>query len=890
LTSFSGVSIANDATVSFYSVLTNGGSAIYRQKPGASTPEFISEANNGAAPVVEVSGSVLLAASASFSINAQSQILNNDSVFFISYLTTGTADFAEYLGTPGNVQTLMSTADTLPSGARTILGNVPPQAAGHFVAFTAQPAAGRRNILESDLTTGEIKRITSDNDQAFAAAGGPSGNPLLASNFFLSDTGEIAFETFGSATTSGTALLSFGSSTTNNTWQNSAPCGTIYLWNPSGILTKVAAAGDSAPNSTAKFLCVALNSGPPSPLNHSGELTFFSSAPLKSATGCTFCGVPPGSTALGVDGVYLYHPGGTITEIAAANDTLPGQTQATTFVPYLATPLNSVGQVAFGAQVGTATQAFYLENGSSVQSVVALGDSVPGGSGTFGFPHFISGLADNGNLAFTAATSSAIDGLFLAPAGGAIQTLALQGGVAPVSVGGVYALPDSVGGIIQVAGSNPVSTYIFKNFAEMNSESDVAFGSAITGGSADSGYFRMLQGGSAPGTVQPVVVQGEALPGGGTLNTIPTVSSVGGTFALGPDGSLAFVNPFTTSSGLKQGMFVTRPDGVLLKVAATGDVLPGGGILSGISISPKLAAGDAGTFAFLAGIFKGNARSGIFVTAIPSGTAATTITLNPLSATAIAQQPAALSAAVVSPVPGSPSGTVTFFANGISIGTGTLNSSGQASMSTSTLAAGQDTVVAQYSGDANFAAGNSSPLAIVVTGFAPSPTSLAVTRGQNLVLPLTLYGPAIPAMSFTLSCSGLPASTTCSFDNNPVTPGPAGTTVHLTLTTTMASAKLTSGSPHNGIPPIPGYQLAILLAALFGAAPIFWRRALQWRLVTCACVAAFALALSMTGCGAVGTGSNQPVVPGTPAGAATFTVTGTSGRTTISTVVNITVQ
>ncbi|HTC65467.1 MAG TPA: Ig-like domain-containing protein [Candidatus Saccharimonadales bacterium] len=890
LTPFSGVSIAKDGTVSFYSVLTTGGSAIYRQKPAASTPEFISLANNGTAPIVEISGNVLLAASGPFLINSQSQILNNDSVFFVSYLASGTADFAEYLGSPGNVQTLMSTADTLPSGARTLLGNFPPQAAGHFVAFTAQPAAGRRNLLESDLTTGEIKRVTSDNDPAFAAAEAPYGNPLLSSNFFLNDTGMVAFEAASTFSAGGFGSISF-TSLTNSTWVNSAPvCGTIFVWSPSGVLTKVAAAGDSVPNSSSKFSCVALNSQPPSPLNHSGELTFLSSAPLLSGSGCAFCGVPPVSANLGVDGAYLYHPGGAITEIAAANDTLPGQTQATTFVPYLATPLNSAGQVGFGAQLGATTQAFYLENGSSVQSVMALGDSVPGGSDTFGFPHFISGLSDSGNLAFTAATGSAIDGLFLAPAGGAIQTLALQGGAAPVPGGGVYSLSDAIAGFTSFPGSTPVTTYSFKNFAEMNSESDVAFGSDITGGSADSGYFRMLQGGSAPGTVLPAAVQGEALPGGGTLNTILAVSSVGGTFALGPDGSLAFVNPFTTSSGLNQGMFVARPDGTLLKVAATGDVLPGGGILSGISISPKLAAGNAGTFAFLGGIFEGSARSGIFATAIPPGTAATTITLSPLSATAVAQQPAALSAAVVSSVPGSPSGTVTFFANGISIGTGTLNSSGQASMNTSTLSAGQDTIVAQYSGDANFAAGNSSQLAIVVTGFAPLPTSLAVTRGQNLVIPLTLYGPATPAMSFTLSCSGLPANATCSFDNNPVTPDPSGTTVHLTLTTTMASAKLPLGLPLNGIPPIPGYQLATLLAALLAAATLFWRRAHQWRLAACACVAAFALALAMGGCGAVGTGSNQPVVPGTPAGAATFTVTGTSGGTTISTVVNVTVQ
>ncbi|HWF12178.1 MAG TPA: Ig-like domain-containing protein [Candidatus Acidoferrales bacterium] len=782
----------------------------------------------------------------------------------------------------------MSTADSLPAGARTILGTVPPQAAGHFVVFTAQPAAGRMNLLESDLATGQVKRVTSDNDQALVLAGGPSGNPLLSSNFFLSDTGEIAFETVNFGRAIGLSAFNFGSSPTNNSWENSAACGNIYLWSASGIITKVAAAGDPVPNSSAKFSCVALNSGPPSPLNHSGELTFFSSSPLASLVGCTFCNTPPGNSVLGIDGIFLYHPGGSITEIAAADDTLPGQTQATTFVPYLATPLNSADQVAFGAQVGTTSQAFYLKNGSSAQSVISLGDSVPGGTDTFGFPHFISGLADNGNLTFTAATSSVIDGLFLAPSGGPIQTLALQGGAAPASGGGVYSLPDLVLGSISVSGSPPVTIYSFKNFAEMNSESDVAFGSAITGGSADSGYFRMLQSGPSAGTLQAVVAQGQAVPGGGTLSTIPTTSAAGGTFALGPDGSLAFVNPLTTSSGLEQGMFVARPDGTLLKVASTGDVLPGGEVLSGISMSPKLSAGNAGTFAFLGGILGGSARSGIFVTAIPPGVAATTVTLSPLLATAVAQQPTAFSATVVGPVPGSPSGTVTFFASGISLGTGTLNSSGQASISAPTLAAGQDSIVAQYSGDANFAAANSSPLAIVVAGFAPPQSPLVVTRGQSLVIPITLYAPATPAMSFTLSCSGLPANASCSFDNNPVTPGPTGTTVHLTLTT-MAGAKLPLGLPHKEVPPLLGYELATLLASIL-VAKLFWRRAPRWRLVPCACFATFALAFLMGGCGASGAGSYNSVTTGTPAGPTTVTVTGISGNTTISTVVNVIVQ
>jgi hypothetical protein len=877
--------------VSFNAFLSTGGNGIYRQT-GAAASEFISLEFSGTPtfPLDVISGGIGVGVSVVsqtiFSTFGQTEILNSGSVFFSSYLTSGAADFAMYLGTPGNVQSLMSTADTLPPGARTILGSTFPQAAGHFVAFTAQLAAGRINLLESDLTSNTITRVVSDNDPAFATAGGPPGNTVLAPNFFLNESGQVAFETVGAnALISGIGVISFGSSPTNPVWSDfSSACGTVYLWSPSGGLTKVVAAGDTAPNSSTKFSCVTLNSGPPSPLNASGQVSFTSPSPFGPPLPCSLSCINPG--VIGVNGAFLYSPGGTTSEIAAANDTLPGQTQATSFVPDLSVPVNSAGQAAFGAELGTTSQGFYLRNGDATQKVIANGDPVPGASDSFGFPHYMAGLADNGNLAFTAATDTAGDGLFLAPAGGSIQTLALDGGAAPVPGGGTFLFTPPAP--MTSLSSFFVGGNFLKNFAAINGESDVAFGASITGGSADSGYFRVQQS-DPTGTLQPVVLQGQAAPGGGTFSTIPVVSNLGANFALGPDGTLAFVNPFLSTSGTKQGMFVARPDGTLLKVAATGDFLPGGGVLEGISMSPRLAAGDAGKFAFEAGIFGGTARRAVFVTAIPPGTASTTITLNPLQGLVVAQQTVTLTAAVTSVATGNPSGTVAFFANGISLGTGALNPSGQATVTTSSLAAGQDSIVAQYGGDSSFAPGDSAPLVVVIAGFAPPPSNLTVTPGQSLVIPLTVFAPAGSTMSFMLSCSGLPAKTACMFDTNPVAPGPTGTIVHLTLTTT-ASSKLPPVQPQKGYPALPGFGLTALLAAVFATGVLVWRQAPRRRLVPCACLATFALALAIGGCGASSYSSSTPVTPGTPAGATSFTVTGTSGAATISAVVNLTVH
>jgi hypothetical protein len=306
-------------------------------------------------------------------------------------------------------------------------------------------------------------------------------------------------------------------------------------------------------------------------------------------------------------------------------------------------------------------------------------------------------------------------------------------------------------------------------------------------------------------------------------------------------------------------------------------------------MNPKLAAGDAGKFAFLAEIAGGGVRRAIFATAITSGIAGTTTTLSQLQCPALAQQPVMLTATVTSTTAGTPAGTVTFFSNGISLGAGTLNPGGQATLTTSSLAAGPDSIVAQYDGDSNFASGNSTPLALIAVGFAPPPTSLAVTHGNDLVIPLTLYAPLASTMSFTLSCSGLPAYTTCMFDKSPVVPGPSGTLVQLTLTT-KAGSKLPPAGPRHGPAAFPGFVLAALLLTLLVMTTSRWRRAPRWRLAFCGCLATFALALAIGGCGVTGYSSGTSGTPGTPAGHASFTVTGTSGTMTISTVVSVTVQ
>jgi hypothetical protein len=907
---FSGVSMSNDGRVSFHVELAPNGNAICQQT-GTGSPVLLSR--DGQTAPVSGGGTFDL------SVAGQTITLDNGSTFYSSYLSGGTGDFAEFLGTPASVHPLVSTGDTLPSGARIAFVSSAPKVAGTIVAFIARPAGGRSTLLETDISSSvpTAKRIVSDGEIHVPGTPGLPSATSVAPNFFVNENGDVAFEIqdgFG-ALLIGRGVISFGSGNVNPAWLDSiaSRCGAIYLWSHSTASSaKVAAAGDLPPSGSTPFSCVELNAEAPSPLNKFGQLAFSSPSTNLGFPLCSLECFFPG--AQNVNGVFLYSPGssGTISEMAAANDTLPGETQPTTFVPDLPVPVNSAGQVAFGAQVGTpgsgtasGFQGFFLRNAgdNTFKKIVSSGDNVPGSSGaTFIAPHYITGLDDSGNLTFTAATSSvtstgtsavlstAADGIFFAPAGGGIQTIALDGGAAPVSGGGTFALaspPPVATGLPWIIINGTTNTFS-PSMALANAESDVVFRAGIAGGTGtpNSGYFRRLfQGGSNPG-VKPVVLQGDPVPGGGTFSAIPA-PPLSAEFALGPDGALAFVNYFLTSGPkLNRGLFVARPDGTLASVLSFGDTVPGGGTLSGLAMT-HLAAGEAGKFAFWAGIKGGSARQAIFATAIPPGTANTTTALGSSEASSVFGQQVTLTATVNSAATGTPSGRVSFFDSGVSLGAGTV-AVGQATMNISSLQAGANSIVAQYSGDTNFAPSNSSAFTVNVVGFAPPPTNLVITAGQSLVIPLTIYGAPGLNMTFMLSCSGLPAGATCGFGANPVTPGtpPNGTAVQLTLST-MAGSTLLPSEPRKGPLPLGTLRLAVILSALLVMGTVKFRQAPRRRLAFSMCLAVFTIASVMVGCGTAATSSGSP---GTPKGLAAFTVTGTSGSTTITTVVNMTVQ
>lgn len=121
------------------------------------------------------------------------------------------------------------------------------------------------------------------------------------------------------------------------------------------------------------------------------------------------------------------------------------------------------------------------------------------------------------------------------------------------------------------------------------------------------------------------------------------------------------------------------------------------------------------------------------------------------------------------PSTGVPTGTVTFKDGATQIGTGTLDSSGNASFSISSLTIGSHTITAVYNSDGNYSSSTSSQLIQKVTGASttviasanPSPS----TFGQSVTFTIQVQGPTPVSLTPTGSVTLKDGSTTVGTGN-----------------------------------------------------------------------------------------------------------------------------
>jgi sugar lactone lactonase YvrE len=327
-----------------------------------------------------------------------------------------------------------------------------------------------------------------------------------------------------------------------------------------------------------------------------------------------------------------------------------------------------------------------------------------------------------------------------------------------------------------------------------------------------------------------------------------------------------------------------------------GSTLLGSGTLAlGVAAyaTPSLAVGAHSITAVYGGNSNFSARTSSALTeTVTAPTAITTTTTltaspNPLSD----GQPAMLTATVTPAPTGSPAGTVSFYSGVTLLGTGTLNASGVATFTTSSLVVGADSVTAVYAGNAGFAASTSSAVSETVTTAytvtAPT-TPVPVVPGGAATIDITVppLGGAFDSV-VTLSASGLPPGASATFNPPTVTPGSsaAPTVLTIQLATLIASNSARDIPADRKRLPTLRFSLGFaVLGAVFGTA--LGRKRIPRTLLLAVAFAFLGVATSLvTGCG-----GGFASAPSTPAGNYTITVTGTSGSFQASTTLTLAVQ
>ena len=302
---------------------------------------------------------------------------------------------------------------------------------------------------------------------------------------------------------------------------------------------------------------------------------------------------------------------------------------------------------------------------------------------------------------------------------GAVQTAFNNTGTVTVQAGELDLSSTSTNaGIIEISARGTLS---------VNNYSQTAGSTTLSGGTLSGGPININAGAlTGPGTINADVIDGsEVIPGGaGAAGTL----TINGNYTQTASGTLNIDLGGTTAGGQYDQLAVvgTASLGGMVNVALINAFQP----TLGNTFQVLTFASSSGGFNFYNGIVLSN---GLILDPTLNPTnltlavqpAVTTTALSTSPSRSVSGQSVAFTATVSAAVPPTttdptPTGIVTFYDNGASIGTGTLNvlnGHEQVTFSTSTLSTASHTITAAYtSGDANF---------------VPSPVSPAVTQVVN---------------------------------------------------------------------------------------------------------------------------------------------------------------
>lgn len=268
----------------------------------------------------------------------------------------------------------------------------------------------------------------------------------------------------------------------------------------------------------------------------------------------------------------------------------------------------------------------------------------------------------------------------------------------------------------------------------------------------------------------------------------------------------------------------------------------------------------------------------------------TTTDLTASSATQTAAAPSiTFTATVVSNTTTMPTGTVSFFAGSTQIGSPvTLNAQGQASVSYTAPSGTGYVVTAIYNGNTDFATSTSAAINISIPAdflaTITNPTASVPQGGSVQFTGVSIATQGGITGTVALSCTGLPANSTCTFFPTTLSAGGSSPVLSTTLTITTNVIPLALQSRLDA--PNPDGKSPILLGAAFLPALLFglsWAGFLRrnWTKSMLALIAAIALgsAFMLSGCSNTNATQAKPGI--TPTGTSTVQVvfTGPGGVT-----------
>lgn len=372
---------------------------------------------------------------------------------------------------------------------------------------------------------------------------------------------------------------------------------------------------------------------------------------------------------------------------------------------------------------------------SSVYNVFICGDGTAGSiSGSNNI--WYSGSTP-GSTAYATSVGTIENPLFVNASNGALTNFELQS-ASPARGAGI-----SAGSVESLEATLPQLTWDFNQVVRANPPSVGAF--------------------EYGGTTSAVLISISATPTPALLGqTVTLTSTVAQTAASVPSGSITFMSG---STSLGQAS---------LDSAGTATL--------------TLSSLPAGTYAVV-GSYSGDSHYGSGKSAVASLQVLSstnvnlTATPNPVTAGQALNLVATLSTGGASPT----SGTVNFLNGSTVMGSASLNASGVATLSTSSLPAGTYSLVAQYAGSASFVASTSAAVSVTVNASTATSTTTLVATPNPVVA-----GQALNLMA-TVSVTGTtPASGTVHFLNGSTVLGSAS--ISASGVATLSTASLPAGT------------------------------------------------------------------------------------------------